>query len=60
MVCGRLGYNEGGVVGYVDQIGTKYTSKWGVQMAEMNFQTHSKRPAPRFTACPSYYSLYIP
>jgi len=29
------------VAGYVDRIGTKYTAKWGVQMAGMNFQTRS-------------------
>ncbi|WP_334296550.1 DUF6783 domain-containing protein [Eisenbergiella tayi] len=29
MVCGRLGYNEGGVVDYVDWIGIKYNAKWG-------------------------------
>ncbi|MFR8466308.1 DUF6783 domain-containing protein [Eisenbergiella tayi] len=26
-LCGRFGSNEGGVAGYVDRIGTKYTSK---------------------------------
>ncbi|WP_334302973.1 DUF6783 domain-containing protein [Eisenbergiella tayi] len=26
-LCGRFGSNEGDVVGYVDRIGTKYTSK---------------------------------
>lgn len=38
MVCGRLGYNKGGVVGYVDCIGIKYNAKWGGQIVEMNFQ----------------------
>ena len=38
MVCGRLGYNKGGVVGYVDCIGIKYNAKWGGQMVEMDFQ----------------------
>ena len=38
-LCGRFGPDEGGVAGYVDRIGTKYTAKWGVQMAGMNFQT---------------------
>ena len=41
-VCGRLGPNEGGVVGYVDRMRAKYTAKWGVQMAGMNFQTRSR------------------
>ncbi|WP_329602258.1 DUF6783 domain-containing protein [Enterocloster hominis (ex Hitch et al. 2024)] len=39
-LCGRFGPNEGGVAGYVDRIGAKYTAKWDVQMAGMNFQTH--------------------
>ena len=39
-LCGRFGPDEGGVAGYVDRIGTKYTAKWGAQMAGMNFQTH--------------------
>ena len=45
-LCGRFGPDEGGVAGYVDRIGTKYAAKWGVQMAEMNFQTRSKAPGP--------------
>ncbi|WP_346344941.1 DUF6783 domain-containing protein [Clostridium sp. MCC353] len=28
--------------GYVDRIRGKYTAKWGVQMTEMNLQTHSR------------------
>ncbi|MEQ3189027.1 DUF6783 domain-containing protein [Enterocloster aldenensis] len=40
-LCGRFGPDEEGVAGYVDRIGTKYTAKWGVQMAGMNFQTRS-------------------
>ncbi|RJW41798.1 hypothetical protein DXC92_15120 [Clostridiales bacterium TF09-2AC] len=43
-LCGRFGPDEGGVAGYVDRIGTKYTAKWGVQMAGMNFQTRPKPP----------------
>ncbi|WP_321199248.1 DUF6783 domain-containing protein [Enterocloster lavalensis] len=41
-LCGRFGPDEGGVAGYVDRIGTKYTAKWGVHMVEMNFQTHPR------------------
>ncbi|MEH2931129.1 DUF6783 domain-containing protein [Candidatus Ventrimonas sp. KK005] len=41
-VCGRFGSNDGGVVGYVDGMKAKYTAKWGVQMAGMNFPTHSE------------------
>ena len=29
-ICGRFDPNEGGVVGYVDRMRTKYTAKWGV------------------------------
>ncbi len=35
-LCGRFGPDEGGVAGYVDRIGTKYATKWGVQMVEIN------------------------
>ena len=38
-LCGRFGPDEGGVAGYVNRIGTKYATKWDVQMAGMNFQT---------------------
>ena len=45
-VCGKLGSNEGGVVGYVDRMRAKFPAKWGVQMMGMNFQTLSKRKSP--------------
>ena len=38
-VCGRFGSNEGGAAGYVDGMRAKYTAKWGVYLAGMNFQT---------------------
>ncbi len=41
-ICGRFAPNERGVVGYAKRIWGKYTAKWGVQMAGMNFQTRSK------------------
>ena len=41
-LCGRFDPDEGGVAGYVDRIGGKYTAKCGVQIVGMNFQTHSK------------------
>ena len=41
-VCGRFVPNEGGVVGYVDRMRDKSPAKWGVQMAGMNFKTHSR------------------
>ena len=31
-VCGKLGPNEGGVVGYVDRMGAKFLAQWDVQM----------------------------
>ena len=40
-VCGRFASNEGDVAGYVDRRRGKYTAKWGVQIAGMNFQTRS-------------------
>ena len=45
-VCGRFVSNEGGVAGYVDRMRGKYTAKWGVQIAGMNFQTRSKMGFP--------------
>lgn len=33
--------NEGGAAGCVDRIRRKYYAKWGMQMAEMIFQTRS-------------------
>ena len=41
-VCGRFVSNEGSVAGYVDRMRGKYTAKWGVQIAGMNFQARSK------------------
>ncbi|MFQ8850913.1 MAG: DUF6783 domain-containing protein [Lachnospiraceae bacterium] len=40
-VCGRFYPNEGGVAGYGNRIRVKYTAKWGLQVAEMIFQTRS-------------------
>ena len=41
-ICGRFCSDEGVVVGYDNRIRTKYTAKWGVQIAGMIFQTHSR------------------
>ena len=41
-VCGRFYPNEGGVAGYGNRMRVKYTAKWGLQIAEMLFQTRSK------------------
>ena len=40
-ICGRFCSDEGVVVGYDNRIRTKYTAKWGVQIAGMIFQTRS-------------------
>ena len=41
-VCGRFCPNEGGVAGYGNRMRAKYTIKWGLQIAEMIFQTRSR------------------
>ena len=51
-ICGRFLPDEGAVAGYGNRIRVKYTAKWGVQIAGMIFQTHS-RPAYLF------YSIFI-
>ena len=40
-ICGRFCSDEGVVVDYDNRIRTKYTAKWGVQIAGMIFQTLS-------------------
>ncbi|WP_442860465.1 DUF6783 domain-containing protein [Blautia sp.] len=42
-VCGKFYPNEGGVAGYGNRIRVKYTAKWGLQIAEMIFQTRSSQ-----------------
>ena len=44
-VCGRFYPNEGGVAGYGNRMRVKYTAKWGLQIAEMIFQTRSSQNA---------------
>ena len=41
-ICGRFYPDEGVVAGYNNRIRAKYTAKWGVQIAEMIFQTRSR------------------
>ena len=41
-ICGRFCSDEGVVAGYDNRIRTKYTAKWGVQIAGMIFQTRSR------------------
>ena len=45
-VCGRFYPNEGGVAGYGNRMRVKYTAKWGLQIAEMIFQTRSSYRIP--------------
>ena len=45
-VCGRFYPNEGGVAGYGNRMRVKYTAKWGLQIAEMIFQTCSRALLP--------------
>jgi len=40
-VCGRFYPNEGGVAGYGNRMRVKSPAKWGLQIAEMVFQTRS-------------------
>ena len=40
-VCERFYPNKGGVAGYGNRMRVKYTAKWGLQIAEMIFQTRS-------------------
>ena len=42
-LCGRFYPNEGGVAGYGNRMRVKYTAKWGLQIAEMIFQTRSRK-----------------
>ena len=46
-VCGRFYPNEGGVAGYGNRMRVKYTAKWGLQIAEMIFQTRSNTKKDR-------------
>ena len=42
-VCGKFYPNEGGVAGYGNRMRVKYTAKWDLQIAEMIFQTRSRK-----------------
>ena len=46
LVCGRFYPNEGVVAGYGNRMRVKYTAKWGLQIAEMIFQTRSSIVVP--------------
>ncbi|MFQ7771356.1 MAG: DUF6783 domain-containing protein, partial [Ruminococcus sp.] len=43
-ICGRFCPDEGAVAGYGNRIRAKSPAKWGVQIAGMIFQAHSKIP----------------
>ena len=45
-VCGRFYPNEGGVAGYGNRMRVKSPAKWGLQIAEMIFQTRSSYRIP--------------
>ncbi|WP_334298030.1 DUF6783 domain-containing protein [Blautia faecis] len=40
-MCGRFRPDEGAAAGYGNRIQVKYTTKWGVQIVGMIFQTGS-------------------
>ena len=50
-ICGRFCSDEGVVAGYDNRIRTKYTAKWGVQIAGMIFQTRSNVSSTLFYTC---------
>ncbi|MFZ2732673.1 MAG: DUF6783 domain-containing protein [Blautia wexlerae] len=41
-MCGRFCSNKGVIADYGNRIRTKYTTKWGVQIVGMIFQTRSR------------------
>ena len=47
-ICGRFCPDEGVVAGYGNRIRAKYTTKWGVQIAGMIFQTGSRIQASEY------------
>ena len=58
-VCGRFYPNEGGVAGYGNRMRVKYTAKWGLQIAEMIFQTRSSafEPTPKLRCSRTIFFL---
>ena len=57
-VCGRFYPNEGGVAGYGNRMRVKYTAKWGLQIAEMIFQTRSSRLPPAIAVFAEFPCLH--
>ncbi|MFR4206936.1 MAG: DUF6783 domain-containing protein [Blautia sp.] len=55
-VCGRFCPNEGGVAGYGNRMRVKYTAKWGLQLAEMVFQTRSGQSL--ILSCRIFFQLF--
>ena len=58
-VCGRFYPNEGGVAGYGNRMRVKYTAKWGLQIAEMIFQTRSSGTSEKHRKTPREKKLFI-
>ena len=50
-ICGRFCSDEGVIAGYDNRIRTKYTAKWGVQIAGMIFQIRSKVTGGCYLEC---------
>ncbi|WP_334296847.1 DUF6783 domain-containing protein [Fusicatenibacter saccharivorans] len=55
-LCGRFCSNEGGVAGYGNRMRAKYTAKWGLQLAEMVFQTRSGQSL--ILSCRIFFQLF--
>ena len=47
-VCGKFYPNEGGVAGYGNRLRVKFPAHWGLQIAEMIFQTRSNVASRKF------------
>ena len=50
-ICGKFRSDEGAVAGYGNRIRVKSPAKWGVQIAEMIFQTGSSIMRRTSTLC---------
>ena len=59
-IYGRFCPDEGVVAGYGNRIWTKYTAKWGVQIAGMIFQTRSNTASANIYLGPSLPAFLSP
>ena len=50
-ICGKFCPDEGAVAGYGNRIRTKYTAKWGVQIAGMLFQHALWKTLQKYQKC---------